>query len=234
MSTDVHTLSGAYALHSLDEPERRDFETHLAGCASCRSEVSEFEEVTARLAELETVEVPTHLREQVLREAARTKQLRPEVPAESAADAASPLRRRRWAVWVATAAAATVAAVGVGVAVDRLDDPALPPAAATVFSAPDAEVREVPVGEGVFEVAISPSRNEMAVDARALPDLPEDRVYQLWTVVDGRPQSVGVVSTGAAMAMPEEGATVTLTVEPAGGSPVPTGDPLVSLDPSQI
>ncbi|MET7439499.1 zf-HC2 domain-containing protein, partial [Streptomyces sp. NPDC005568] len=51
MSTvDLHTLTGAYALHALSEDERGAFERHAADCEACTEEVRELTETAARLA----------------------------------------------------------------------------------------------------------------------------------------------------------------------------------------
>ena len=80
MSTDVHTLSGAYALHALSVREEAEFESHLEGCASCRAETDEFRAVTAALGELEQREVPASLRAAVMRGVDQQRQLPPLVP----------------------------------------------------------------------------------------------------------------------------------------------------------
>ena len=43
MSTDLHTLSGAYALDALSAEEAEEFRTHLDGCQACREEVRELQ-----------------------------------------------------------------------------------------------------------------------------------------------------------------------------------------------
>ncbi len=66
----------------------------------------------------------------------------------------------------------------------------------------------------------------MAVDARELPDLDRQHVYQLWTVHDGSMVSAAVLTdgtTGAAMGLPAADTQVAVTIEPAGGSEQPTG-----------
>ena len=77
----------------------------------------------------------------------------------------------------------------------------------------------------------------MAVDTSGLHTLDQGHVYQLWSIVDGTPTSVGVLDdpgTGASMAMPEPGTQVAITVEPAGGSERPTTDPIVEVDPASV
>ena len=60
-----------------------------------------------------------------------------------------------------------------------------------------------------------------------LPAAPSGRTYQAWHSVGGESASVGVF-TGTEVAVPlagllPPGATITVTLEPAGGSEAPTG-----------
>jgi hypothetical protein len=72
--------------------------------------------------------------------------------------------------------------------------------------------------------------NGMLFLAEGLPDLPPDRVYQLWSIVAGAPVSGGVFSRASdgraqLLAPPPPGApqALAVTVEPTGGVPAPTG-----------
>ena len=56
--SDIHALSGAYAISALDDIERAQFERHLAKCAECRAEVESLREASAMLAETTAVEPP--------------------------------------------------------------------------------------------------------------------------------------------------------------------------------
>ena len=49
--SDIHALSGAYAIDALDDIERAQFERHLAECAECRAEVESLREAGGLLAE---------------------------------------------------------------------------------------------------------------------------------------------------------------------------------------
>src|SRR5207253_6326006 len=40
----LHDLTAAYALDALDEPERREYEAHLARCEQCRDELASLSE----------------------------------------------------------------------------------------------------------------------------------------------------------------------------------------------
>ena len=48
--SDIHALSGAYAVDALDDDERELFEQHLAVCPECRAEVRSFGETAALIA----------------------------------------------------------------------------------------------------------------------------------------------------------------------------------------
>ena len=49
--SDLHKLTGAYAVDALDDLERARFEQHLAECDDCRAEVAELRETAALLAD---------------------------------------------------------------------------------------------------------------------------------------------------------------------------------------
>src|SRR3954469_25184659 len=79
--SDIHALSGAYAVDALDDLERVAFERHLAECAECRAEVDGLREVAATLAETTAVAPPAALHHPVLSAAATVRPLPPEAPA---------------------------------------------------------------------------------------------------------------------------------------------------------
>ena len=89
MSSDIHALSGAYAVDALDDTERAEFERHLASCASCRAEVQSFRETTAIMAEAEAEQTPPEsLRANVL---AGISQVRPFPPETAEIEAPEPV-----------------------------------------------------------------------------------------------------------------------------------------------
>ena len=61
--SDIHKLTGAYALDAVDDIERARFEQHLATCEDCRAEVAELRETAALLADDVAVTAPASLRE---------------------------------------------------------------------------------------------------------------------------------------------------------------------------
>ncbi len=76
---DVHGAVGSYVVHALDEPELREFEAHLDGCAQCTREIAEFGEALAELSLAMETAPPPALRGSVLDAIAGVSQL----PAES-------------------------------------------------------------------------------------------------------------------------------------------------------
>lgn len=235
MSTDLHTLSGAFALDALTADEAEEFRTHLEGCAVCRDEVRELRTAAARMAEIEAAAPPPALKARVLAAADRTPQMPPKVT-----PAGTTPSRRRWATRLAAAAAAAVVAVGGAVGITQLvghDNGDLQAAVVQVFDARDAHVADVETSHGPLRVATSASEGEMAVDTSGLRTLDTGHVYQLWSIANGKPVSVGILEEpggGAAMAMPDAGTQVAITVEPSGGSSQPTTDPIVQVDPARV
>ena len=235
MSTDLHSLSGAFALDALSADEAQRFRMHLQGCAVCQQEVRELREAATRMAEVEAVPPPAALKARVLAAADRTPQKPPKV-----ADTVAPSSRRRWVPRLAAAAAAVVLAVAAGVGVAQLagdDEPPLAADVVQVLEADDVRTAEVETSHGPVLVATSQGRGEMALDTSGLHRLAAPHVYQLWSITGGAPTSAGVLDdpgTGASMDLPATGSQVAITVEPAGGSDQPTTEPIVVVDPATV
>lgn len=234
MTTEIHALAGAYVLDAVDDLERASFERHLRECDSCRIEVDELRETTARLADDTWSVPPPWLRENVMAEIGRTRQASPSEP--------SPAQRKgfRWQRLTA-AAAALVAAIGAGSAVYVVQDQrvrreqvvaeqarAESRRARAILAAPDVVLSRQTVSTG-GRVTVATSRLHNAgvvlLDAAAVP---AGRVFQLWTIrPGGAPVSAAVLSPGqrADVVVVEglPGATdVGLTIEPPQGSATPT------------
>ncbi|MCO8272157.1 anti-sigma factor [Actinoplanes sp. TRM 88003] len=235
MTTEIHTLVGAYVLDAVDDIERASFERHLRECDSCRTEVHELSETATRLADNTWSVPPPWLRENVLSEIGRTRQLPPKV------DAAPPARpAARWRRFTA-AAAAVVAAVGAGSAVyvvqdQRVREEQRVAAAArsdearvrAILSAPDVVLKKQDVSTGGRVTVATSQLHNAGVVMLAADAVPTGRVFQLWTIrPGGAPVSAGVLHEGQAAdvvvlnGLP--GATdVGLTIEPPRGSATPT------------
>ena len=235
MSTDLHTLSGAYAIDALSAEEAAQFEQHLEQCQACRDEVRELQAAAATMGASEAVAPPSALRARVLAAADRQPQLPPQVtPIER-------VRSRGWLPRVASLAAAVVLVVGVVLVVKNMQDSPAPPAAAPsvsqVFDAPDARTRnEVTSNGGRLKVATSAEFGQMAVSTRGLPKL-EHRTYQMWALRNGHATSVGLLDdpeVGKVMPLPAAGTEVAITIEPTGGSKTPSLPPIITVDPQDL
>jgi anti-sigma-K factor RskA len=252
---DLHTLAGPYVLSALPPGERARFERHLAACDACAQEVRELRETTARLAAAAAVPPAARLRERVLTEAARTRQLPPVTAGPAPPGARWPWRARRaarrlragrpwWARPAVVIASAALAAAAIAFGVLALDAQhslsraqAREHMLAAVLTAPDARMMTAPVtGGGTATVVMSHRMHALAFSSAGLPALPPSRGYELWLMgpSGGRPAAMlprpahGMTSPVIATGI-RPGDMVELTVEPAGGAPRPTTAPVLRL-----
>ena len=245
-SVDIHALAGAYALDAVTDVERAGFARHLAECETCATEVAELAETAARLSLVTRATPPPRLRDAVLAEVGRTRQLsadRRRHAAERTSRRAS--GRAGWSSRLLGAvAAALVLIVGIGavwVQQQRLGEAQRQYAAlqeaqertSRILAAGDAELHSVSVGGGTVTVAVSDRLGDGVVLVENLPDPPEGRVYQVWRIADGAATSIGVFDEGqrsGAVPMGTLGGadTIGVTREPPGGSATPTLDEMVA------
>lgn len=237
MSPDLHHLSGAYAVDALDEDERVAFEEHLVGCADCRAEVAELTDAAHALAALTETAPPPGLRAASLAGIGQVRPLPPETSTEpERAGRVVPFARRA-STWIAAAAAVVLLAVGglvwgAGSGEDRSLS-----AVDRVRTAQDAATVTRTEGGLTATLAYSRDLDRSAISVTGLPPAPSGRTYQLWYLPAGAaPRPAGFLRSGAdgrGSALLEGGlggATgVGVTVEPAGGSPAPTTDPVLVL-----
>ena len=115
--SDIHALSGAYAVDALDERERELFEQHLADCPACRAEVASLRDASAMLAETTYAAPQPSLRDRVLADIGKVRPL-PPLPEQEPVSLDAERRRRRFPVGLA-AAAAVLAVLGAGAVVTQ-------------------------------------------------------------------------------------------------------------------
>lgn len=83
----------------------------------------------------------------------------------------------------------------------------------------------------------NPSERKALLGAINLPTIPTDQQYQLWAIIDGQPTDMGVLNIDTATALDDSLIEVltnftdkpqafAITLEPKGGSPVPSLDKL--------
>jgi anti-sigma-K factor RskA len=235
--SDIHALSGAYAIDALDDHERAEFERHLDVCAECRAEVASFRETAALLAETESVAAPASLREGVLASVSRVRPLPPETAApRHAADEVAVVRRRRLPQLLAAAAAVVLVAVGVVAWHPWQHEQAT--LADRIVHAPDAQrtAKQLP-GGGELILVRSASLGRAVLEGRDLPDPGAGKTYQMWLQQPGEdmvsaglmtdPDRPTVLTGDAATA-----AAAAVSVEPDGGSVHPSKD-VVAVFPLQ-
>jgi len=233
VTTDIHSLSGAYVLDALSDIERAEFDRHLKECDTCALEVRELREATAYLGAAAWSVPAPRLKEQVLGQIAQTRQLSPQIPQRRTAP-----ELRHWRRLTLVAAVAAVAALSVGGVsqlvnqgrVERERAAAQSAKAesdrmAAVMAAPDAQLRSKAVpGGGQVAVVFSSTQNAGVAMLTGLAAPGPGRTYQLWLMAD-HPISAGVLPAGATSAhhllSGVRGATFGITNEPAGGSPEP-------------
>lgn len=231
--SDIHALSGAYAVDALDDIERARFERHLATCEACRSEVDSLRETAVLLAETTTAQPPAALRDRVLAEAATVRPLPPAV----AATAGRPARRRRLPALVAAAAA--VAALGAGgIAYTVVNDDSSSQnlsAVDRVLQAEDAERFSNTFPGGVEATLVrSRSQDGAVLIAEDLPAPPAGRAYALWLQHDSVMVPAGMMTGDRATTVLLRGDAATadgagVTLEQAGTEPRSPSDDVVAL-----
>jgi anti-sigma-K factor RskA len=248
---EPHTLAGAYAMDALDGQDRARFERHLERCEECTREVAGLHETTARLAGAAAVRPPDALKELLLAETARTRQLPPvtsdatrrRAPAGYGARLArirARLRAPRLAAALAGVAVLAAVAVWAGGTVIRSGPPvqsAVGHDVATVLTAPDLTVLSGRVRSGGTATVMMSPRDRMLVFAVAgLRSLPGSQCYELWLMQPGADRPAGllpmpkhgmsgpVVATGL-----RAGDRLGLTVEPSHGSRRPTSPMILVL-----
>jgi anti-sigma-K factor RskA len=236
---DIHALSGAYAVDALDDIERAGFERHLAECAECRAEVASLREAGALLAETTDAEPPAALRDRVLADITKVRPLPPETPAVPPA----PVRRERGRGARLLAAAAAVVILGAGATVawqqPWADDASQqqPSVTEEVLSASDARSTSLDFPGGASAtVTHSDSLGRAVLVTEKMPPPPEGKVYQVWLDQPGEGMvsaALMPVKADQKVLLDGDAASATgagITVEPVGGSPAPTSEPIALFD----
>ena len=242
MSADNHATIRerlpAYALGCLDEAEVDETAHHVDDCPDCAAEWAEYVAVADALALAVPEAVPSAgLRGRLLAAAAGERiaavpaaKISPtKKAAETAAIHTAAIRGRRWPAMAVVALAAVVLGGLLWAAFGLWLSPEVPPVSLSPTDmAPEAD------GELVFERG----GRAATLTVRGLPVLPADRQYQLWLVSDGQRESGAVFSVNSngwaetAVEMSRAAADYErfgITIEPAGGSPGPTGERVLGL-----
>lgn len=251
--TDIHALSGAYAVDALSDVERADFEVHLSGCPACRAEVDSLREAAALLPLVSEITPSDSVRSAVLAGITNVRPLPPlddDAPAAPAAPGEHvaevvPLRGRRFRTAFLAVAAAVILAVGVGVTIQQPwsdgSSQSQLTAADQIMQADDVETFAIEpqlIGGAEAVLYRSSEHDAVALVTHGMAPAGDGKVYQLWLQdEDGEMRSAGIMPDGTDNKIVLEGdgsdaAGAGITVEPVGGSEQPTLPPvaLVSFE----
>lgn len=237
MTADIHTLTGAYAVDALPEEERRFFAAHMEQCAACRQEVEELRATASLMGTAAYEAPPASLKAAVMAEIDTVRQ---EAPVRTTAASAKPRDGWYQRLLAPAAAVLVVAVLGLTAIIGQMNNriASLEAGAlrvADVVAAPDARTIDVPGPEGATaRVVFSSTRGEGVFLADGLPALSDDQVYELWMIGEEGAVPAGLFHTDNRGRVTHvmtgdmsQVAAIGVTIEPAGGSPQPTSDPII-------
>jgi anti-sigma factor RsiW len=245
---EVTDLLGAYALDALEPAELQSVDRHVQGCQACLAEVAEHREVAGLLTP-GWAKPPPELWAKIaaaLEEVPPPLDLAPVIAMKPAAATRTVGKPRRnfgvgIAAMVAVAAVAMVGFLGIRVAddsrrLDRYQDQAYPDQLTQSVNAAlaDPNARKVDLvstdGYRNAQAVVLPDGTGYMVKSN-LPQLSDQRTYQLWAVVGTSKISVGVLGPEMQHAVPfkMDGpvSALAITEEAAGGVVASRADPVV-------
>ena len=231
----ISKLIPAYALDCLDPEDKRIAETHLAACAECRAELAEYRTIVVDLSlAVPEVAPPAGLKQQIINQAGKQKKARNGTHGFFA----------RLVQPVQLALAAISRSPGFALASLAL---VIVLAASNLMLFNQISQNNQAKQEGLRTIALSGTENSPGASglivissngekgtlvADGLTELSSDQAYQLWLIRDGKRDSGGtfiVDQNGYGrlwVASPQplgDYQAFGITIEPAGGSPGPTG-----------
>ncbi|MBE7528234.1 MAG: hypothetical protein HND44_18060 [Chloroflexi bacterium] len=224
----IQELLAAYALGSLEADEAVTVAVHLETCPACRAELAAYEAVTDMLATAVPLASPPPA-------------LKTRLMARTQTAVALPLTRRqslkehlrRWwhpPYWRPGLALVVLVLAATALVIWQQNRPA-PPSQYTLTATEHA-----PEATGVITIAAD---GTATLSIANLPPLTAEQQYQLWLIRDGQRDSGAVFSVnadGSAQITIQSARPFTsyqafgITIEPAGGSPGPTGDRVLGFN----
>jgi hypothetical protein len=238
--SELHSLTGSYAVDALDGPELTAFEHHLTRCGPCAIEVRGLRETAACLALATARQPPAAMQQRVLAATYRTRQLPPLTsPEHRRAARRIPLPRLPLTITAACAAALalTLAIIQISAGQQLSSAQAHNSAIAAVLAAPDVRIAAASTANGAtITVIASAARHEALISTTGMPPLPGGKVYQAWVMAPAEARSAGLLQTvSGAPTNPlvvtgtHPGEKIGITIEPAGGTSHPTTTPLTTV-----
>lgn len=222
----VTALIPAYALGCLDEPEALLVASHLAGCPDCQRELQSYEAVSARLALLMPESEPdAQLKQRLIAQIRQPARKRGPTTLFSSLTGGA----RLGTLWRPTVALIIALLLLSNIFFWRqLNLDQQPASGFYTITLQPTEVN--PQAQGLIVLNESGLSGTLIVDG--LPELDAGQQYQLWLIRDGQRTDGGVFSIyphgyfAMLIHAPEPLAhydAFGITIEPAGGSPGPTG-----------
>jgi anti-sigma-K factor RskA len=243
-------LKDAYVLDALAEEERRSFEEFLAAHPERQAEIDELGAVAGLLAfSPEVQEPPPELRERIMEVVASGAAPRRERRGSVFGGLVGYLGARSLAL-----GAAALLLIGLlswnlllqGQVDDlqgqvqnsqgQVEDLQAQVRDAQAQQTQTVQLRGTWTAQGADAEVASISGNRIILVADDLPGIPEGQTCQIWVIKGDVPEPSGLfrpggTETAAPITTPiEQGDTVAVTVEPAGGSEQPTNDPVLSAE----
>lgn len=230
MSDETHVLDllPAYALGSLDDDEASRVKEHLSGCLICRSESNAFQSIADQLSLAAPLADPSpDLKNRLMQrvQATRPKD-RPAVQTPSRS-----WLERLLPAWSFASLVLIFALAGFNLFLWlRFSHPIVATSPGGMRAMP--LTASDPTSRATGYVLISADGDNGALVVDGLPPLDKSQQYQLWLIRDGNRTSGAVFSTdeknygGTRIRAPRsllDYSSVGITIEPAGGSPQPTG-----------
>lgn len=218
---DRRELVAPYAFGALDDAEHEAFEEHLAGCADCVRELDAVRDALLVLAHAGGDSAPpASLRERVL--TAIAQETRPEAKPTRA-------KRRRWTL---TLVPVFAVAAAVAIAVVLVTGSSTP---GPLRGLGDYSTVALRGAGGQRAGTVYVGLTGKTVVRASLPSAPAGKVYEAWVMVGGHvsdAEPAGLFPGGtqyvALSKIAHPGDVVGFTLEPAGGSPQPTAQPLAT------
>lgn len=232
-STHVMDFLPAYALDCLDQDEFVQVSEHLAVCAECRAELDTYQAVADQMAlAVSEADPSANLKARLMDRVQPMRPVTSRQPQTSWWGQLWKLMQRATPAWSLATLALILALVLSNLwlwqQVSRPRGISQPEVFQTI---PLSGTEITPLASGILVVSLDGEHGTLVVDG--LPPLGEEQQYQLWLIQDGQRISGGVFSVS------EEGygslwvssprplssySAFGITIEPAGGSPGPTGD----------
>ena len=230
---EVRDLLPGYSLGILDDDEKELVREHLARCASCRAELASYREVTGRLAAaVAPRDTPAGLEGRIQKAIAAAQRGAP----RRRPRLSSTPRRGPWPALTAIAAMC-VLALGAGNLLQwkGVLQPAVRGTQPRLTTALLSGTSDAPSAYGT--IVLDPMDNKGVLAVTGLRGLDRQHQYQLWLVKGGEHRSGGVFSPDAEgygsmlLTVPldfKDFRSFAVSVEPWGGSTVPTGSPVMA------